>query len=108
MRGKLKKLTSNDRHIFTATVGRFGTKTNYNGFPEPTILLKSIKLDNKQLCDHLWFTVGKRFADLQLSEGDTIQFKARVGSYRKGYWGKRETDYCLKYPTDIQKLNKAA
>lgn len=108
MRKHLKELTSNDRHTFTAIVGRFGTKINYNGFPEPTIMLKDIKLKDKQLCDHVWFTVGKRFAILQLSEGDAIQFKARVGSYRKGYWGERTTDYCLKYPTAIQKLRKAA
>lgn len=64
------------------------------------------------VCDHLWFTMSKGFENARLMEGDVIQFKARVGTYLKGYKGWREDvfdkpierDWKLQYPTDIKKV----
>lgn len=104
MREKLQKLTDQARHTFTATIGRFGTKTGYKGYSIPTILMKDVKLNGEQVTDHLWFTIGKKLESLHLSENDIVRFDARVGSYRKGYWGEWEKDCCLKYPTAIEKI----
>lgn len=105
MRHELYQLGDSERHTFTATVGRFGTKTNYHGFPEPTILLTDITLGGKTLCDHVWFTVGKRLEAMNLRPGDKIQFDARVGAYWHGYRDMQEQEYCLKYPTAIRKVD---
>lgn len=50
--------------------------------------------------DHIWFTVGKTLKELNLKEGDEIEFNARISSYRKGYW-KDKTDYKLNRMTKI-------
>jgi hypothetical protein len=39
MRNELKKIIG-QRVTFTATVDKFGTKTNFKGYPEQTILFK--------------------------------------------------------------------
>ena len=112
MRKQLGKI--NDQRLrFRATVSRFGTKTNYHGFPEPTILLTDIvRLDTDELLtDHLWFPVGKRFGSISLKPGDVIEFDARVGSYKKGYVNhsqgidERTTDYKLRIPSKIVKVS---
>lgn len=90
---------------FTAKVEKFGTKKNYHGYEVPTICLCDVKdLGGKVLTDHLWFTVGKTLAKLNLSENEIIKFDARVNSYRKGYY-KNEYDYNLNYMTKIQRIN---
>lgn len=111
MRNKLKAMTSAERHTFVATVGRYGWKNGWKG-PIRTILLKNVITNGEVVCDHLWFTMSKGFENARLMEGDVIQFKARVGTYLKGYKGWRndvfdkpiERDWKLQYPTDIKKV----
>jgi hypothetical protein len=104
MRKELGKLMTT-RMSFTAKVGRFGTKKNYHGFPEPTICLCDVKdLNGDILTDHIWFTVGKTISKLNLSEDDIIKFDARVNSYRKGYY-KDDYDYKLNNISKIERLN---
>jgi hypothetical protein len=99
----------NTRGKYTATVERFGVKPSYNSYPIPTILLVDVRdAKGDPVCDHVWFTVGKRLDELCLSPGDTISFNARVTQYVKGYMGYRddiyapiEVDYRLSYPTKI-------
>jgi hypothetical protein len=103
------------RETFCGTVVRFGSKANFKGYPQPTLLIKEIKetATGKFLADHLWFTVGKRLAELYLQADDIIQFDARVTPYEKGYKGYRDDvdapisiDYRLSFPTNIKKINK--
>lgn len=119
-RKNLKKLGDQERHRFIGTVGKFGWKAGWN-YPEETIMLKDIKLfsSDEILTDHLWFNLGKQFASLNLKEGDVISFDARVGKYRKGYYGNIDyffekngyfppsptIDYKLERPTKIRLEN---
>lgn len=63
MRKNLQKINGK-RIRFRATVEQFGSKKNYHGFPEPTILFKDVVFADsiEPACDHLWFTVGKTIA----------------------------------------------
>jgi hypothetical protein len=100
------------RKRFTATFKRFGSKTNWHGFLEETILLVNVKDENgKEVADHIWFHCTKGFEAVKpLSEGDMIEFFARVKSYEKGYVNHRkeiddsELDYKLNNPTKIRKI----
>lgn len=108
MRDELKNLGSETRYRYRATVGRMGIKSNkYKGFPERTILLKDLieQTSKKIVTDHIWFTVGKNLRELNLKEGDEIEFNARISSYRKGYW-KDKTDYKLNRMTKINVIRK--
>jgi len=112
MRSKLKKI-ENKRKTFIGTFVRFGSKSNYHGFPEPTILLKDIKDNNNRIvCDHIWFNLTKRFQNIDLKEGDIIEFDARVKEYKKGYVNYRKGifnqsyNYKLSYPTKIKKIRE--
>ena len=114
MRTELKKINK-IRTTFTGTFERFGTKSGYHG-PETTVLIKGVKDSNgKIVADHLWFNYTKGFEDANLSEGDTVQFDARVKMYEKGYKGRREDvdsyiedDYKLSFPTKIINLKNLA
>lgn len=109
MRRKLKTLGNKERHSFTARIGRFGSKKNWNGYPEKTVCIQDVKIagEEKPLTDHLWFTFGKTWEKLDPKEGDLIQFDARVGKYTKGrYWYERMTDYDLKWPTHMKVLER--
>ncbi len=114
MRKELSKL-NNLRKTFTGTFKRYGTKTNFKGFPEDTILLINIKDSNgKVVSDHCWFNLTKQFSELgELKEGGLIQFDARVKNYIKGYKGYKEEvqyerpleeDYKLSFPTKIKRI----
>lgn len=114
MRSGLKKL-QDVRKTFISIFERYGTKTNWHGFPEETILLTDIKDTNgKKVTDHIWFSMTKGFGKLgKLKKGDMIQFDARVKEYVKGYKGYREetqwespieNDYKLNNPTKIKVL----
>ena len=106
---------ANERLTFCATVGRFGTKSNYHGYPVDTILFKDVTFaeTGEKATHHIWFTVGKRIEDLELKEGDKIQFDARIKNYTKGYVNYREyiderkIDYKLSNPTKIKLLENA-
>lgn len=111
MRKKLRKIDG-QRKRFKAKVERFGTKSNYHGFPAPTLLLKDIKFcDNDEFAaDHVWINVGNRVEKMNLSEGDIIEFDARVKQYMKGYVNHRQyidertTDYKLSHPSKFEKI----
>ncbi len=99
------------RSVFTGTFIRFGEKSGYRG-PVATVLLKDVRDESgKRLTGHLWFNLTKGFGALDMEEGDTIEFRARVKQYTKGYNGRREdvyvpiaTDYKLSHPTKIRKI----
>jgi hypothetical protein len=79
MRKELQK-KNKERIVIFATVSRFGTKSNWHGFPEPTICFNDVRdSEGDLLTDHIWFTVRKRISDLNLVEGDRISFEARIG-----------------------------
>jgi hypothetical protein len=105
----------NQRHTYQGRVERFGTKPAYRGPPQTTVLLVEVcDAAGRQVTDHLWLTVGKRLAALQLQPGDLVQFDARVTTYTKGYKGRREggkplsRDYRLSYPTNLRKVPATA
>lgn len=112
MRKQLSKI-NNVRTGFTGVFVRFGTKSNWHGFPEKTVLLKDIKLNGKEYADHLWFNYTKEFQKIDLQENDVVCFDARVKRYIKGYKGYREEmqyehpieeDYKLSHPTKVKKV----
>jgi hypothetical protein len=114
MRKELKKI-QDIRKTFIGTFKRYGTKTNWHGFPEKTILLVDIKdSSGKKVTDHIWFRMTKGFEKLgELQEEDVVQFDARVKEYVKGYFGYREEvqwerpieqDYKLNNPSKIKVL----
>ncbi len=103
---KNMKTINGSRLRFRGVVERFGTKPNWHGFPEDTLLLRDVtRLDTGEVvCDHLWFTRGLTWAGI--SQGATVESDARVGVYEKGYvnrrqWiDERELDYKLTRPKD--------
>ena len=112
MRKELSK-QNNVRSSFIGVFVRFGTKTNYHGFPEKTVLLKDIK-DNQNniVCDHLWFNHTKQFQALgEIQPKTLISFNARVKEYVKGYINRDKfiddstIDYKLSHPTQVRKVN---
>src|SRR5262245_49813246 len=110
MRKDLQKVEG-VRAKFTGTFARFGVKNGYKG-PLRTVLLTNIvDADEHVVADHLWFNLTKGFEQLDLHEGDRVEFVARVREYQKGYFGYREdvykpveTDYKLSHPTKVRKL----
>lgn len=104
MRKELGKLNGS-RLKFMAEFGKYGTKTNYKGYQEQTILFVNIKFeDGKTATDHIWFTMGKRLGSVgELIEGDKLTFEARINTYRKGY-RKDQYDYKLSNPTKVTKI----
>jgi hypothetical protein len=115
MREKLAKLDGSRRR-FQGTVDRFGQKAGWN-HPLVTVMLKDVSdcATHKIVTDHLWFTMHKRFASLNLVVGDVVSFDARVMEYEKGYRGRRDfddvspvqTDYRLSFPTKLVKVKSA-
>jgi hypothetical protein len=114
MRKGLEKING-DRTKFMGVFERYGTKTNFKGYPEKTILLKNVKQGSKTVTDHIWFSMTKGFEALgELKEGDIIEFHARVKEYYKGYAGYKEEvqwekpiglDYKLSHPTKIRRYH---
>jgi len=116
MRTKLKNINGL-RKEFIGIFARFGSKTNFKGYPETTVLLQDVKCtgDSKINCDHLWFMLTKEFERVKLQEGDVVKFQARVKEYVKGYRGYREDveyehpveqDYKLSYPTQVRLIRR--
>ncbi|HLJ87722.1 MAG TPA: hypothetical protein VKZ53_12930 [Candidatus Angelobacter sp.] len=113
MRDKLGEI-SGTRTSFSATFVRFGRKRAFKGPPIRTALFQNIcDSAGKQMCDHIWFTLGLQLESLNLSPGDCIKFCARVTTYTKGYRGRNgfdqelSIDYRLSFPTNIKKLSGA-
>jgi hypothetical protein len=109
MRKELAK-KEGERKKFRAIFSRFGKKANYHGYSEETILLKHIVAleTNEVVADHVWFSYTKSFQQLDLKEGVTITFDARVKEYVKGYVNnrykinQRTRDFRLSHPTQIK------
>jgi hypothetical protein len=116
MREQLAKLHG-ARRRFQGVFVRFGQKSGYKR-PLTTILLKDIVdvASGKPVADHLWFTMGKQFEQLELTVGDVVRFNARVTAYEKGYKGRQDEDdydykpiqrdYRLSFPTQFIKMPK--
>lgn len=114
-RKQLRKMNG-ERTTFCATFARYGTKPGYMGRSQRTMLLRKVRrADTSEIvCDHVWFTVGKRLAALgDLEKGNIVEFDARVSSYKKGYRGRRieamienpqRFDYKLSNPTRMHKI----
>jgi hypothetical protein len=98
------------RKRFRAIVAKFGSKINFRGYSDKTIMLKEVKeADTGSIvADHVWFTLTKGFEECNLSENSEIEFEARVKEYRKGYVNRRyginnqTKDYKLSHPTKIR------
>lgn len=109
MRIQLAK-QNNVRSSFTGIFERFGTKKNYHGFPEKTVLLSDIKdTKNNVVSSHCWFNFTKQFQALgDIKPGAIIEFDARVKKYNKGYVNhhefvdERTFDFKLSHPTKIR------
>jgi hypothetical protein len=102
MRTNLIKESENRKKFF-AKVEKFGTKNNYHGYPQRTVLFTDVRFEDGTLAtDHIWMTVGKRIDSITLNSGDLVSFHARVSKYKKGYY-KNQIDYALKNITKLQK-----
>jgi hypothetical protein len=97
-----------ERATYRGVFQRYGMKNGWKGSAETTVLLAPVADANGHpVCDHLWFNLTKQFADLDLLEGDIVEFAGRVVPYTKGYQGRRDdvdkpmdTDYKLSRPTN--------
>ncbi|MEI6950459.1 hypothetical protein V9K67_24970 [Paraflavisolibacter sp. H34] len=101
-----------ERRRFRAVFSRFGSKVNYKGHSEPTLLLTKVaEADTgKLVTDHVWFAYTQGFQACTLTAGVVVEFEARVKAYTKGYVNRRigidqkTTDYKLSHPTKITVL----
>ncbi len=100
------------RKKFRAIFERLGKKTNFKGYSEETVLLKTI-VDvetNKVVADHVWFSYTRGFEKALLKEGTIVEFEARIKEYKKGYVNRKlnftsqSVDYKLSHPTKIKKV----
>ncbi len=102
-----------NRKRFRAIMACLGKKTGYNGYSEETILLKNIvDLEtNQKMTDHVWFSYTKGFQQAKISEGDAVEFDARIKEYKKGYVNTRynidhqKHDFKLSNPTKIKRVS---
>lgn len=113
MRHELAQLAGS-RQRFRGTFGRYGIRPKFNPEPVRTLVLCDVQDDDGiVLVDHLWFTCGRRFAELgELEPGTVLEFDARVMEYlRQPYRGRPERrkseakpvrDFRLSYPTRIE------
>lgn len=113
MRTELEKIKG-VRGTFRARFDRFGSKSAYRGPPLVTACFQDVSdLAGNVLTDHLWMTVYKQLADLDLQPGDLVELDGRVTAYWKGYQGRRgdsesvrEKDYQLSFPTKMRVLDR--
>jgi hypothetical protein len=112
MRKELQK-QEGQRKKFNAVFVKVGSKRNYHGYAEETILLKNIRdvESQKIVTDHVWFSYTKTFQSIPLTEGVRLEFEARIKEYKKGYVNSRYKidnrikDYKLSHPTKIRLVN---
>ena len=112
MRKELQK-QEGQRKKFHAVFVKVGSKRNYHGYSEETILLKNIRDAESQkiITDHVWFSYTKTFQSILLREGVHLEFEARIKEYKKGYVNSRYKidnrikDYKLSHPTKIRLVN---
>jgi hypothetical protein len=100
------------RKKFRGVFERIGKKTNFKGYSEETVLLKTI-IDvetNNVVADHVWFNYTKEFEKASVTEGAMLEFEARIKEYKKGYVNRKlnftsqAVDYKLSHPTKIKKV----
>jgi signal peptidase I len=120
MRKGLKRLGNQERHTFTGVFERTGYKVDHTyatDYENPTLLLVNVKDESgKVITSHVWFNYTKGFKKLGvLQKGDVISFRARVGTYTKGYLGydydRRlknpvSQDYKLTFPSKVTLVNR--
>lgn len=106
-----------ERDRYRGVFVRFGKKRAFRGPDLTTILLQNVSscATGKVVTDHLWFNETEGFKALYpLNPGDTLEFRARVKAYEKGYKGNRwdvaiespiTRDYKLSHPTKIIKVS---
>lgn len=102
------------RKKFKGVFARYGKKVNYKGYSEETVLVEQIvdAETNQLMCDHLWFSLTKGFEKLNLTNGDVLQFDARIKEYKKGYKNSAHKidntskDFKLSHPTNISLVKK--
>lgn len=76
-------------HTYTAKIERFSSKRK-NGNNMKTMLVTNTRdrdENNKIVTEHLWLTLGKKFENLNLKEGDLIQFDALASTYENSFVG---------------------
>lgn len=104
IRSRLHSLINYGRQNYTGEYVRCGYKTDggygYNYLDDldffPTLLIKNVRCNGIPVTSHLWLNYTDSFISLgQLKPGDIVSFSAKVGSYRKGYYLHRVTDYQL-------------
>lgn len=110
MRQHLASLGTTERYWFTGIFERYGYRTGAERV-EPTILLTSVRLADKQLvATQSWFKLSKGFRDLgELRPGDKLKFSGRVAPYIEDYRSVATTDfstssvnYRIGYPSKIK------
>ena len=114
MREELKKRVGK-RGEFHATFHRTGVRRTDWGVSITALLVDVRDEAGTQVCDHLWFLMGKQMQALGLCPGDRVRFVATVASYRKrdkdfdpfdDHDARRcVTDYRLIYPSNMRKLS---
>jgi len=110
MRQHLASLGTTERYWFTGIFERYGYRAGAERV-EPTILLTSVRLADKQLvAPQSWFKLSKGFRDLgELKPGDKLKFSGRVAPYIEDYRSAVTTDfstssvnYRIGYPSKIK------
>jgi len=94
MRQHLASLGTTERYWFTGIFERYGYRAGAERV-EPTILLTSVRLADKQLiATQSWFKLSKGFRDLgELKPGDKLKFSGRVAPYIEDYRSAVTTDF---------------
>jgi hypothetical protein len=111
LRAELKN--NHERRLkFTASFGRYGSRADWNGYAEKTLLLTNVCFeDGSHATDHVWITETKECRSLgPFQPGQKLAFEARIGSYEKGYTYRGQaltpvkTDFKLNRLTRIRKI----
>ena len=121
MRKALKTLEG-QRLTFRGSFTKYGTKNGYHHTLTTVLLTHICCCDHphlNELTDHIWLNYTKGIQQLQLEYGDILEFKATVQEYEAGYKGHRydddyapeyvspiRSDYGLKYPRNIRKIDE--
>ena len=104
-----------ERKKFTGVFIRIGRKINFKGYSEDTILLSNIidQQSKEMVTDHCWFSYTKGFEAINLTEGATVEFDARIKEYKKGYVNRglkinrQKKDFKLSNPTKIKLIHNS-
>lgn len=79
---------------------------------ERVLLHDLYDIEGNFMCDHIWLSNSSLFKNLNVKDGDMVQFKAIVDSYVKGYFGKNDNkdtvinlEYGLSHVRDVKIYN---